>query len=244
MNISIFILEILILMGIGATLLFIKNYFPSYMEEKGKNLATKEDIAEITEKTEEVQRQFREKFELFSSDVRFKYDFYYKQYSELYCDLYKIVIQSEYIRHFLYLDSGRESSFDEAPFIEISQTTRVKEIEKWGTGKETEYQKTVEKFDTPLSKFNKKQLCDYIIENGQYASQQLLKLAVSYRFAYSYYTGNPEIKSASMQDTANDEEFRLIREIVCCIVKEYNILRRKLNMDYSMNEIESGIPEL
>ena len=29
------------------------------MDEKGKNLATKEDIEEITRKTEEVQQEFR-----------------------------------------------------------------------------------------------------------------------------------------------------------------------------------------
>ena len=34
--------------------LFIKNFLPSYMEEKGKNLATKEDIEVITRKR--VQR--------------------------------------------------------------------------------------------------------------------------------------------------------------------------------------------
>ena len=44
-----------------------------YMDEKGKNLATKEDIEEITRKTEEVQQEFREGFELFSNDVKFKY---------------------------------------------------------------------------------------------------------------------------------------------------------------------------
>ena len=43
------------------------------MDEKGKNLATKEDIEEITRKTEEVQQEFREGFELFSNDVKFKY---------------------------------------------------------------------------------------------------------------------------------------------------------------------------
>ena len=42
------------------------------MDEKGKNLATKEDIEEITRKTEEVQQEFREGFELFSNDVKFK----------------------------------------------------------------------------------------------------------------------------------------------------------------------------
>ena len=72
--------EIILVFLLG---LFIKNFLPSYMEEKGKNLATKEDIEAITRKTEEVQKEFKEGFELFSSDVRFKYDFYFKQYSEL-----------------------------------------------------------------------------------------------------------------------------------------------------------------
>lgn len=82
------ILEIVAIIILG---LFLKNYFPSYMDEKGKNLATKEDIAEITRKTEVVQQEFRENFERFSSDIRFKYDFYYRQYTELYCKLYAIV---------------------------------------------------------------------------------------------------------------------------------------------------------
>ena len=70
--------EIILVFLLG---LFIKNLLPSYMDEKGKNLATKEDIEAITRKTEEVQKEFKEGFELFSSDVRFKYDFYFKQYS-------------------------------------------------------------------------------------------------------------------------------------------------------------------
>jgi hypothetical protein len=82
--------------------LFIKNYFPSYMDEKGKNLATKEDIQEITRKTEEVQKEFKEGFERFSSDLQFKYNFYFKQYSELYSKLYSIIIQSEYVRRFIF----------------------------------------------------------------------------------------------------------------------------------------------
>ena len=53
--------------------LFIKNYLPSYMDKKGENLATKEDIQEITRKTEEVQQEFRVGLEEFSSDLQFKY---------------------------------------------------------------------------------------------------------------------------------------------------------------------------
>jgi hypothetical protein len=37
----------------------IKKYTDSYMSEKGKNLATKEDIREITKKTEEVKASFQ-----------------------------------------------------------------------------------------------------------------------------------------------------------------------------------------
>lgn len=224
--------------------LFLKHYFPSYMEEKAKNLATKEDIAEITRKTEEVQAEFREGFELFSSDVHFKYDFYYKQYSELYCNLYAIVVQSEYVRHFVLLDGDDKDkvnfSYENAPFIEVSPRHKTTESVKIEVGSPIEYSKKTEDIITSLSQFNKKKLCDYIIENGALASQKLLKLAVSYRFAYEHYSGNPEVKNASCSDTADDEELRLIREMIVCIVSEYNALRKELKMDYSEDELTTG----
>lgn len=73
MDWAILIFEILLTVAVFLIGLFVKNYLPSYMDEKGKNLATKEDIEEITRKTEEVQQEFREGFELFSNDVKFKY---------------------------------------------------------------------------------------------------------------------------------------------------------------------------
>ena len=127
--------EIILVFLLG---LFIKNFLPSYMDEKGKNLATKEDIEAITRKTEEVQKEFKEGFELFSSDVRFKYDFYFKQYSELYSKLYGIVMQSEYVRHFIRINDGQEVSFDEAPFLEVSPTRKVTKSVHWGSEKPTE----------------------------------------------------------------------------------------------------------
>ncbi|WP_024832099.1 hypothetical protein [Ruminiclostridium josui] len=197
--------------------LIIKNYLPSYMDEKGKNLATKEDIQEITRKTEEVQKEFKEGFEYFSSDLQFKYNFYYKQYSELYSKLYAIIIQSEYVRRFILITDEQEHSFEEVPFFEITPTRRVNQQLKFEAGKPVTLSQSTEEIETPISQFNKKQLCDYIIENGEYATQELLKIAVSYRFAYSHYEGNPDVKNSSCEDAANDEEFRLIREMVCCI---------------------------
>ena len=112
MDCAILIFEILLAVAVFLIGLFVKNYLPSYMDEKGKNLATKEDIEEITRKTEEVQQEFHEGFELFSNDVKFKYNFFYKQYSELYCKLYAIIIQSEYVRHFIELTDKRTIPFE------------------------------------------------------------------------------------------------------------------------------------
>ena len=224
--------------------LFIKNFLPSYIDEKGKNLATKEDIEAITRKTEEVQKEFKEGFELFSSDVRFKYDFYFKQYSELYSKLYGIIMQSEYVRHFKKINDGQEVSFDEVPFLEVSPTHRVTKSVHWSSENPTAVTQKEERIDTPISNFNKRHLCEYIIENAEYATQKLLKIAVSCRLASYYYAGNPEVKNSSCQETANDEEFRLIREMVCCIVSEYNFFRKELKMAYNEVELKTGIPQL
>jgi len=224
--------------------LFIKNFFPSYMDEKGKNLATKEDIQEITRKTEEVKKEFEEKMQVFSSDVKFKYDFRYKQYSGLYSKLYAVVIQSEYIRLFIDTVEGNKVSFDDAPFLEISPTEK-----RTGTlhveGGKSNYEIKVDVINTPISQFNKILLSDCIIENGALASQELLKIAVSYRFAYEYYSGNKSgTKVEAFGKIPDEEEFRLIREMVCCIVKDYNVLRKSLNMSYDDEELVNGIPKL
>ena len=242
MQIFTMVLQIITVICFFSLFLVIKFYFPSYMNKKGENLATKEDIAEITKRTEEVQKDFKEQFELFSSDVRFKYDFTFRQYSELYCKLYAIIIQSEYVRFFLDKKDGTHFSFDEAPFVEIGPTERRTNKYDFNNGKTLPETKT-EIIETDISKFNKKALADYIIMNGNLASQQLLKVAVSYRFAHEYYSGN---KSSSIieafQKTADEEEFRLIREMVICIVREYNGLRKDLKLSFDDTELETGIP--
>lgn len=50
----------LISIAAGVALLLWRSFFPAYFGEKGKNVATKEDIAEITRKVEEVKLVFTE----------------------------------------------------------------------------------------------------------------------------------------------------------------------------------------
>ena len=47
----------------------LKHYFPTYLEKKAENLATKEDIQEITRLTEETQQAFRKELERFNVSV-------------------------------------------------------------------------------------------------------------------------------------------------------------------------------
>lgn len=239
----ILIFEIVLAIAIFFIGLYAKKYLPSYMEEKGKNLATKEDIAEITRKTEEVQKEFKEGFEIFTNDVKFKYDFYYKQYANLYCKLYAIVMQSEYIRYFLELTKDTFKTFEDAPFLEIKMTKEtliINNNEKSGSFVE----RKIENIETPISQFNKKELCNYIIANGSLASQKLLKLAVSYRYAYDHYSGNETTKCDDVNKIADEEEIRLLRDIVITIVTDYNSLRKELKLEYNKNELDTGIPTL
>ncbi|ELI6429479.1 hypothetical protein RRM58_004795 [Vibrio harveyi] len=53
--------------GLATALMFValitKFYIPAYLKEKAKNLATKEDISEITEAIEKVRSQYNEKLQ-------------------------------------------------------------------------------------------------------------------------------------------------------------------------------------
>lgn len=57
------LLQVLALVGIGALGLLLYRYLPAYAAEKGKNLATKEDIAEITKQIESVKSGYTHELE-------------------------------------------------------------------------------------------------------------------------------------------------------------------------------------
>jgi hypothetical protein len=69
----IFIVQLIILAGLGASALLIKNYLPSYTKEKGKNLATREDIEEITDKIESVKTEYAKELEGLKSQLNAKF---------------------------------------------------------------------------------------------------------------------------------------------------------------------------
>lgn len=61
-------LQVLILLGVGSIFMF-RKYLFSYSSEKGKNLATKEDIGDITRKVEEVKTGYVTEIERLKVDL-------------------------------------------------------------------------------------------------------------------------------------------------------------------------------
>lgn len=60
------------LIGGGVVYLFIKSFLPSYFSEKGKNLATKEDVAAITGEVESVKNDYAKVLEELKSNNQLK----------------------------------------------------------------------------------------------------------------------------------------------------------------------------
>lgn len=61
------------ILGAGVVYLIIKSFIPSYLSEKGKNLATKEDIATITNKVESVKTDYAKVIEEVRSNNQLKH---------------------------------------------------------------------------------------------------------------------------------------------------------------------------
>jgi hypothetical protein len=60
------ILNLILIVGGG---LYFRNYLPSYYSEKGKNIATKEDVQELTRLVESVRAEYAINIEKYKSDL-------------------------------------------------------------------------------------------------------------------------------------------------------------------------------
>ena len=232
------ILDIINLVAIVILGFFVKDYLPAYAGKKGENLATKEDIEEITRITEEVTSRFQRESEVFLNNLTFSNDYAFNRYSILYAKIYGIVIQSEYLRFFFSNYKKEDLKFEEYPFIELTSSKTTQRIKFSELASEGIISKTINPINDEMTSFNKKELCDYIIKNSEYASPKLLKLAVAYRFVNSKYGAGGQ--SGELTNKFNEAELTLSKDLVKTIVKEYNEMRKIVNLSYSKSELENG----
>lgn len=174
---------------------------------------------------------FKNKFNWFDENKRFKREYSYKQLENLYLYLYAIICQSEYLRYFHDL----EEDFNKVPFLEIESKKYKKEINFGnGTFKSEEFN-----VKDAISEFNKKKMSQLIIDNAKYSSEFLLKLAVAYRYVNEHYTDKTIEKD--LLEKFQCQELKIVSEIVRVIVKETNKKLKTCNMDYNKSEMRKGI---
>jgi hypothetical protein len=72
MDVVLIILNLIVVLGIGSLSVLGKKYFSNYVSEKAKNLASKEDIAEITTQIENVKSSYAHSLEKAKSELQVK----------------------------------------------------------------------------------------------------------------------------------------------------------------------------
>lgn len=190
----------------------------TYFEKKAENLATKQDVTEITLKTEQVQADFHKILGRFDADLRFKYEFYEKQYSELYSSLFCMVCESESLRYVLTRLSDEQIVFCEIPIVEY---------EIYNDGRESQ--------EIEASICGK--MLNLISDKYVYASPSLIKLAYALINTEKFET---TVESAERRRIF---ELHLKKEIVRIILKDYYWLREQLHLQENIDEsgkVETG----
>lgn len=105
MNEILIILQVLIFIVLVIIYFLFKNMLPSYFKEKGKNIATKEDIGEITKIVEDIKTDLQKDIISFKS----KLDLVYNVELNLINDEKKVLVEfhksfSKWYNSFIYLD--------------------------------------------------------------------------------------------------------------------------------------------
>jgi len=149
------------------------SFFGSYLRKKGENIATKEDIAEITKRVEEVRSQFNTQLETHKASLELSnqlklaaLDERLKKHQEAYTlwfnlrwslrdekDIDDIILKCQewWIENCLYLGSEARSAFHSA-YILAGNFRHIKstdEIKKWFKDIEDAGEKLVEAVELP-----------------------------------------------------------------------------------------------
>ncbi|WP_442601801.1 hypothetical protein [Paenibacillus sp. KN14-4R] len=172
--------------------------------------------------------KFKNWFDWIDNTNKFVRDHSYSQLKELYFELYARVAQSEYLRYHLSINKDH----NEVPFIEIHR-------QKLTISMDPSVASETINIKDPVTEFNKYSIAELIINKGAFASQELLKLAVAYRFVHQYYTDQTIEKNRL--DKFQTEELELIKKIVKCIVSETNQCLKNCSMKYSKKELKQGV---
>ncbi|MFD2627442.1 hypothetical protein [Oceanobacillus kapialis] len=174
----------------------------------------------------------KNKFDWFTDKKKFQREYFYSQLRELYLPLYAIVAQSEYLRKFHHLD---HIPFNEIPFVEIKKERTSSRFDM----KNGKFEREKVDIEDVITEFNKEEIIKRVIDKSEFASQELLKLAVAYRYVHKHYQDETIIKE--QLDKYQTQELELIKRIVKKIVHETNYKLKFCHMEYNKDELKKSI---
>ncbi|MEH7287398.1 hypothetical protein [Priestia megaterium] len=180
-----------------------------------------------------IFKWLQNKFDFLVEVKKFKREHYYNQLSELYMELYAVIAQSEFLRVFHNIDSF--GSLKDIPFLEIQQKLKKHQKDLF-SGEDVKSE--IEIVENTITKFNKIGLVESILTKKQFASQDLLKLAVAYRYCHEHYLN--ENLEAGQLEKFQKTELELIYKIVVTVIKECNSNLKFCKMDYNKLELREG----
>lgn len=169
-------------------------------------------------------------YDAFKRKSESKKQYAMEQLKELYLLLYSIISQSEFMKYFYEIPGNLE----EIPFAELHQSL----IEVKGSLKEGKGTKTVSIVENEITKFSKSELDRLIIEKCQYASGNLIKLAVAHRYLESNYL---TVDKKEMADKFADKEVVVLAKLVRLVIRETNEKLKYCNMKYDEFELINGL---
>lgn len=163
----------------------------------------------------------------------FKRDIAQKKLEGLYLELYKLIIQSEYIRFFT--KKYEEKNFDpiDYPFFTIGMSKKNIKFNSTGIHEE------IEEIVNPITQISMKLIVENIIDNSSFASTELLKLSIAYRYVHHHFSNERLIEKERVK--FDEEELRLSRMIVMLIIQETNKLLEESGYIVDGLEVSKGL---
>lgn len=207
-------LSFVLLLIISGICLKIWKASDTFFIKKAENYATKQDITEITKKTEEVQSEFHKIRTEFDTDLKFRYTFYENQYKELYAKLYLKICKSEALRFTLNSLSKDSYKFCTLPIVEYAGNYDE-------NGNEVGDKSIIE------------DIVELVLEKEIYSSPELIKLICTFNAVENYE------KHTETEDMIGQLEKELKIEIIRTIFGDYCWLRDRLHLKNDKDMIET-----
>lgn len=164
-----------------------------------------------------VIQRLRSRFEWFHASGIFQREHAYNQLQELYLEAYGIVSQSEFLKY--YYGLHHSFSFMDLPFVEVQDKLTLQQCP----------------VDNSID-FSSMAMVTCIMNNKQYASPKLLKLAVAYRFC------EEQIQKVKKEEKIEyqKEQGQIMYELVRTVIQETNGKLKQCGMEFLETERSTG----